>query len=376
MEYLNIFEKLKLLFSLISNNYLFIVLLVLFVILFIVNKIKLINTKKTILLIILSFVIAFSTILFFNSENLFKTFDNISNLIFKNIYFPSLYVYIGIILIANIILLLSLFSRNMDKLYKNINIIASFGINFLCLMLINVIGSESVDILSTTSLYTNNYVVSLIELTTGLFIVWMIGLFIINFINYMVVMIDNKNFNRESVSVMDNSINMVELDVNEDSSLSCNNDQLASCFLNDNSLEIEANNIKEIDNTSSNTMDNINEVNFNDFVKKENVLLTELRHTNNDISTLMNVKPIMPSSQSIIIDNSNNAEKNEKLNKYTKEDYKLFNDILNTVRMSNHNKVITMDDALNINLLNRFSLQQYNLYKRMLKDINNKEVIL
>ena len=56
--------------------------------------------------------------------------------------------------------------------------------------------------------------------------------------------------------------------------------------------------------------------------------------------------------------------------KYTKEDYKLFYDMLNQVKADNDGKsIITMDDALSVNLLNKFSIRQYNLYKKMLEDV-------
>ena len=173
MKYINIIDKLKLLFELISGNYLFIGILVISLILFIINKFKIINSKKTGLLITLTFILSFSIILFYSSNTLFKTFDNIANLIFKNIYFPSIYVYIGIILITNIILIMSILSKNISKIYKKINIGTSFVLNFLLLILLNTIGSKEIDILSLNSLYTNKYIVTLIELTTSTFIIWM-----------------------------------------------------------------------------------------------------------------------------------------------------------------------------------------------------------
>ena len=375
MEYLNIFEKLKLLFSLISNNYLFIILFILFIGLFIVNKLKLISNKKVVLVIILSFVMSFSIILFFNSEALFKTFDSISNLIFKNIYFPSFYVYIAIILITDVIFVLSLISRNIDKIYKNINFSVSLIINFLSLMLIDVIGNDKIDILSTTSLFTNNYVVALVELITGLFIIWMVALFIIAFINYMTSIIDSKSFNESPVNVIDNSLNMVEIDAGDSESLSIDDNKLVACPVTDNSLEVDVSNISDPVYENISLSNDNKRIGFNDFVKKENNMLTEIKRQDNDISVLMNVKPIMPSSENVV-SVKNNVDNVEKLDKYTKEDYKLFNDILNTVKETSHSKVITMDDALNINLLNRFSLQQYNLYRKMLRDISEKKVML
>ena len=110
MEYLNILDKMGLLWKLVSNNYLFIAILAISMTVFIINRLKLINNKKMGLIITLSFVLGFTIILFYNSNSLFKMFDNIFNMIFRNIYFPSLYVYIAIILITNIILILSIVS--------------------------------------------------------------------------------------------------------------------------------------------------------------------------------------------------------------------------------------------------------------------------
>jgi hypothetical protein len=79
----------------------------------------------------------------------------------------------------------------------------------------------------------------------------------------------------------------------------------------------------------------------------------------------LDIEKIIPS---INVSNENETERVK--DKYTKEDYKLFYDILNQVRANNDGKsIVTMDDALSVNLLNKFSIKQYNLYKKMLEDI-------
>ena len=414
MEYLNILDKMGLLWKLVSNNYLFIAILAISMTFFIINRLKLINNKKMGLIITLSFVLGFTIILFYNSNSLFKLFDNIFNMIFRNIYFPSLYVYIAIILITNIILILSIVSTNMSKLYKNINKGMAFAINFLLLILINTVGSNDIDILSSNSMYTNNYFVTLIELTTSVFILWMLVLLIISIINSILLIIENKKMGSEAVEMNDIcDVNKLEVSINEQD---INKNLEVHPLYKDSKVVTSVIDVKDklIDDTSSNVISNNdvdkkvlkveninNSINFNDFVKKENVRLDSLRNddSNNGLNVLMNMKPVIVSDrkEKVIdkkIDENNyipefnklvekqeekkldlgvimNSKASENIeHKYTKEDYKLFYDMLNQVKADNDGKsIITMDDALSVNLLNKFSIRQYNLYKKMLEDV-------
>ena len=414
MEYLNILDKMGLLWKLVSNNYLFIAILAISMTVFIINRLKLINNKKMGLIITLSFVLGFTIILFYNSNSLFKMFDNIFNMIFRNIYFPSLYVYIAIILITNIILILSIVSTNMSKLYKNINKGMAFAINFLLLILINTVGSNDIDILSSNSMYTNNYFVTLIELTTSVFILWMLVLLIISIINSILLIIENKKMGSEAVEMNDIcDVNKLEVSINEQD---INKNLEVHPLYKDSKVVTSVIDVKDklIDDTSSNVISNNdvdkkvlkveninNSINFNDFVKKENVRLDSLRNddSNNGLNVLMNMKPVIVSDriEKVIdkkIDENNyipefnklvekqeekkldlgvimNSKASENIeHKYTKEDYKLFYDMLNQVKADNDGKsIITMDDALSVNLLNKFSIRQYNLYKKMLEDV-------
>ena len=414
MEYLNILDKMGLLWKLVSNNYLFIAILAISMTFFIINRLKLINNKKMGLIITLSFVLGFTIILFYNSNSLFKMFDNIFNMIFRNIYFPSLYVYIAIILITNIILILSIVSTNMSKLYKNINKGMAFAINFLLLILINTVGSNDIDILSSNSMYTNNYFVTLIELTTSVFILWMLVLLIISIINSILLIIENKKMGSEAVEMNDIcDVNKLEVSINEQD---INKNLEVHPLYKDSKVVTSVIDVKDklIDDTSSNVISNNdvdkkvlkveninNSINFNDFVKKENVRLDSLRNddSNNGLNVLMNMKPVIVSDrkEKVIdkkIDENNyipefnklvekqeekkldlgvimNSKASENIeHKYTKEDYKLFYDMLNQVKADNDGKsIITMDDALSVNLLNKFSIRQYNLYKKMLEDV-------
>lgn len=377
MKYINIIDKLKLLFELITGNYLFIGILVISLILLIINKFKIINNRKTGLIITLIFILSFSIILFFNSNTLFKTFDNIANLIFKNIYFPSIYVYIGIILITGVILIISVLSKNIPKIYKKINISTSFVLNFLLLILLNTIGSKNIDILSVNSLYTNNYIVTLIELTTSIFIIWMMSLLLISIINSLLLYIDNKSMEEEPVVQIDPSINSVELNITEEEleqkkipSINIpvlESVPLASITNNQNIRRID--NIVEVkDKAINNNVEKINTNNgyyLNDLVKRANNNLEEIKN-NANLNTLQNIKPIMPTTN---LNNTIEIETN-KINKYTKDEYKLFYRMLNTVKENNNgNSIVTMDDALSVNLLNKFTIKEYNLYKKMLQDV-------
>ena len=100
------------------------------------------------------------------------------NNLFIAIYFPNLAIYFAAIIISNIILLTSIFSDKITKLIRNINIIIYAIINYILILLINVISVNNLDIYSRKSIYRNTNAYGLIELTSIIFMFWIIFLII------------------------------------------------------------------------------------------------------------------------------------------------------------------------------------------------------
>ena len=80
--------------------------------------IKKLNSKKYILYIALTFILLFGISIVNNYDVLSNTFDNFTTIFFGNIYFPSIYVYIGVLVISFIVFVTSMLNVMLKKIYK------------------------------------------------------------------------------------------------------------------------------------------------------------------------------------------------------------------------------------------------------------------
>lgn len=173
-------EKIKMLMELISSSYLFlgvmiicILLLTLLIILTILNK----KVNKWVFIIV---SIILGILLLINyGDIIIKVLDVILDSIFMALYFPNLPVYISIILVSNIMFLISVFNKKQSKAKKITNMINAIFLDFLLILIIEVVKNNNINIYEEVSLYTNSNLLILLELSTAIFVSWiLINLFI------------------------------------------------------------------------------------------------------------------------------------------------------------------------------------------------------
>lgn len=192
MDYMNIIEKLQIFMNLITNSELLmgtIVLIALSILLFLNKQI---DNKKLFRVVLLINIGAFLIMLFLNSEQLITIYNSIIDKIFMNFYFPSVEVYLFILLFMFVVLFVSIFNIKMKKSYKITNIIAFFSFFYLFLMLVNIIVTNNLNIFDINSIYTNKEAVAILELSTLVYALWLITLLIISISNTVCVYILNK----------------------------------------------------------------------------------------------------------------------------------------------------------------------------------------
>lgn len=177
MSKMSFMDKLSVLLNVSLNSKLFIAL---FIILFIIGIVLIKNNSddvqknKKIYLVITVFISAL--VIFTFNTSLAKMFDYMMNNFFIIIYFPNIAIYLAAIIATNIILFVSIFSNKTSKLIKNINIIVYTIINYLLVLLLFTVNKSDLDLFSQSSIYQNESATALIELTSILFIVWIIFL--------------------------------------------------------------------------------------------------------------------------------------------------------------------------------------------------------
>ena len=176
MNSITLQDKLDVVIKLTSTNLFYqvalIILIFLSFLLIITNKNNKKDSIKTFLTI---YLLTFLVILIKYSKSLSTMFDY-----FIIFYFPNIAVYFLGIIITNIITLVSIFSKKTKKNIKVINSIMFCIINYLLIMILNIINTKKLDVFDPTSLYENKNIHTLIELSSNIFIIWIVFLILYN----------------------------------------------------------------------------------------------------------------------------------------------------------------------------------------------------
>ena len=271
MSYLSIAEKFKILFDMILDfKFIFIFLGVLVIATFL-YLIKKIDNRKYIMIITLSLLLILGIDIVINYKELAEVFDNFMTIFFSNIYFPSVFVYVGTLLIVAIAFISSMFNKMLNKIYKIINGITFVMNNILLAIILNIIAKNKIDVFTPNELYTNINLVAVLEISIGLFVLWILSLIVVYTTSVICDRIGNKR--REFVTCDINS-DVEGIDITKDTS-SYNNVLTpveAVSEVKEPSIvtyEIESNNvepevIEEVSNVDTNVgTDNVKENNNN-----------------------------------------------------------------------------------------------------------------
>ena len=215
MSYLSIVEKFKILFDMILDvKFIFIFLGVLVVATFL-YLIKKINNRKYIMIITLSLLLILGIDIVINYKELAEVFDNFMTIFFSNIYFPSVYVYVGTLLIVAIAFITSMFNKMLNKIYKIINGVTFVMNNILLVIILNIIAKNKIDVFTPNELYTNINLVAVLEISIGLFVLWVLSLIVVYTTSVICDRIGNKR--REFVTCDINS-DVEGIDITKDTS--------------------------------------------------------------------------------------------------------------------------------------------------------------
>ena len=400
MTYLSLLEKINIFFNMIFDFKIVFVLVLLLLIINLLFFIKKISYKKYILSMILSMIIVFSISIILNFKVLSNTFDNFMNLFFSNIYFPSIYVYIGILIIVFIAFIVSVSSTKINNTYKIVNSIMFSLNNVLLIIILNIIAKNKIDVFSIQSLYTNINLVGILELCTILFLVWIAALVVVFTTNNIS---ERLELRKKSIITYDLDIGTSKLedkdlvfekkDINDSISLGDNvienvvNDDMVTFddILNekipvthyDDNIKVDNNNIIESQELYVNKYNDIvlnnKEETFQDIannIREENVIIEksdrQKKASENLLINTISLEEI--SNEEIkkpILDKDNNNNYNN--NNYKLEDYKKIINILNNFKNVTKNNTVTIDDMVTFSLINNYSIDDCIKLKEILE---------
>jgi hypothetical protein len=177
--------------------------------------IKKIDNRKYIMIITLSLLLILGIDIVINYKELAEVFDNFMTIFFSNIYFPSVYVYVDTLLIVAIAFITSMFNKMLNKIYKIINGITFVMNNILLTIILNIIAKNKIDVFTPNELYTNINLVAVLEISIGLFVLWVLSLIVVYTTSVICDRIGNKR--REFVTCDINS-DVEGIDITKDTS--------------------------------------------------------------------------------------------------------------------------------------------------------------
>lgn len=174
-----ILNKINLIYSFIKDNS-FIFMILLLVLIILIDLIYGNNSKSTKRLYAITIIL----ILLYGTFEYYKPLLNIVDTYITNLvklaYFPSLIEYFTMILITIFFQVYSI--RKYEGVQKNINIWVAIFIEFLFITNVIAMKDITVDLSTITKIYEQDLLLSIFELSSMVFIVWIVTNIIINII--------------------------------------------------------------------------------------------------------------------------------------------------------------------------------------------------
>lgn len=165
-------------------------LIILLLCLFLILNIKR-NNKIVKWSFVIGFIVFMAVIIVMNFDYAIYSIDYLLKAIMKYIYFPSTVVYFLIVVLSLVFILISNFSKM--PYYRKVLDISFFSIiYFLFFNFIAAIGQYKLDLADKVSLYSNNLVLSIVQISNLVFVIWIIVILFYKLYNYFKNKYDEK----------------------------------------------------------------------------------------------------------------------------------------------------------------------------------------
>lgn len=198
MEDITFFERIKLLFSLISSSPFFIIILFLLIaatLTLVLSKKS--NNRNLKIIVTVLYFISFILIIFNYGSSFTKFFDNLVTKLFTYLYFPSIIAYLCLMIIGILILVKMILRKEKSKFIVISNVML-FTISVLLFVLsIDIIVKGNIDIFEKTSIYNNETLMVLIQANTTVYLLWFITLLIKYLANKLIKKLDYEEIPKE-----------------------------------------------------------------------------------------------------------------------------------------------------------------------------------
>ena len=176
---ISLFEKLSIVFGLLFSSPFTVLLFVFAIFIGASLFVHLYVEKKQVKFIFPILYFVFLGILVFQYQDyVIKGISLYIDDLFMKAYFPSLSLYFTFIVMNVIVLLITLFSNKITKYSKILNIVSFSSLQFLLALFLNTISTKKLDVTNWNALYEQKEILSLIEVSMGIFLLWIFFLVI------------------------------------------------------------------------------------------------------------------------------------------------------------------------------------------------------
>ena len=172
---LSLFDKIGIIFKYIFSSFLSIEMFILSLLLFIILIVNLKRKNTLVQMIAIGIYIGFIIGIFISYTTYVKTcIDSFSKAIMNYIYFPSTIVYFFIMIFVTVMSLITLFSKKMTLFKKIVNYFVFSILFFLFMAFISLGAYYGVDLADTTILYQNDTILSFVQISNFILLIWLI----------------------------------------------------------------------------------------------------------------------------------------------------------------------------------------------------------
>ena len=175
MENFSVMEKLKILADIFVSSPFFLCLAVSTILTLVCISVCAIYNKKLNRWIYISFWSFFLVLIIAIYKDIFLLLiDSLFEKFFMALYFPSLTVYVSVIVISNLFFIYSLLKKNINYLHKILNIITSIIINVFFILIVDIVDKNNINVYEQIAVFSNSNLLVLLELSTAVFLSWIL----------------------------------------------------------------------------------------------------------------------------------------------------------------------------------------------------------
>ena len=377
MKYTNIFEKLNCVFNIVKDNWIYLAFLGFVALLLLLTSLKKIKRKTCFMTSLVSYIALLTYIIATNNKQLGIIGNSLIDNLFMSIYFPSAYAYLFVLIISLIITFTSVLNKRRSKVYQWIHGIFFFAMQFIFVLILQILSKNKIDIFSKTSLFSNKDIIMLLEFSMNIFILWIIVLLFVYFTNIITehVTLSEIRKKKEEPAYSPVEINTLTADIDIADSIepAVASTPVAAPI---NEVTTPVVNVPVIENSET-TVQNIIE---QPIITSQPVIEPTVQETYvEEQNKAINMTDFIPTKPELIIpepvitnENRNYVSeveevKEDETSNYTLNDYRLFNQMLMDIKKHNQNNTITIDKKLEYRLITKYSFETYDMFKKMLK---------